>query len=323
MMKKILIAHDFNLDLKMYKLDKNILNKNKFIKKSFKIKNFDNLSKTEKLRVKIFWGNRLNIKIINQLKNLKYVHFGSKGVNEDLSKYLKKKKIKYTNTKKIFVKPMVSSILSSIFASSRGINISYFLRQNKKNDRKNADNFNDYMNNVYDENFLLVGFGEINKKLLNVLKLFSKNISIINRSIIINKNIKKFFYLTKLNQAVKNQKFIINTLPLTNETKNIFDKKVFKNFKKNSIFINYGRGDTVNFKDLKKYAKLKKLVLCLDVFNSSQYVNPYKPIKKNYYFSNKFLNIITPHIGAYDKFYWEKQIDLFSKNVRKFIHVIN
>ena len=31
--EKILIAHDFNLDLKMYKLDKNILNKNKFIKK--------------------------------------------------------------------------------------------------------------------------------------------------------------------------------------------------------------------------------------------------------------------------------------------------
>lgn len=320
-MKKILISHDFNLNLKMYKLDKNLLNKDKFIKKNFKVKNLNNLSNTEKLKVKIFWGNRLNKKIAEELKNLKYVHFGSKGINEDLSKYLKKRRIKFTTTNKIFVKPIVASILSAIFASSRGINISYHLRQKKINDRKNIEKFNNYINNVYDESFLLVGFGEINRKLLQVLKLFSKDISISNRSLIKNKNIKTYFNLKKLSQAVKKKKFIINTLPLTFETKNIFNKSVFKNFNKNAIFINYGRGDTVNLNDLKKYSKLKKLVLCLDVFNREHYINPYKPTSNNFYFSNKFLNFVTPHIGGYDHSYWDKQINLFSKNLRKFVNI--
>ncbi len=322
-MKKILIAHDFNLNLKMYKLDKNLLNKNKFIKKNFKVKNLDDLSKAEKQKVKIFWGNRINMMTINELENLKYVHFGSKGVNEELSKYLKKKKIKFTITNKIYVKPIVSSIISSIFASSRAINISYFLRNKKINNRKNIDKLNNYINNVYDESFLLVGFGEINRKLLKILKLFSKNISISNRSIIKNKNIKSYFNLKRLSQAVKKKRFIINTLPITFGTKNIFNKSVFKNFEKNAIFINYGRGDTVDFNDLKKYSKLKKLVLCLDVFNTKHYINPYEPTPNNFYFSNKFLNIVTPHIGAYDNSYWDKQIELFSKNLRKFIDILH
>ena len=50
--------------------------------------------------------------------------------------------------------------------------------------------------------------------------------------------------------AVKNKDFVVSLLPLTDETKNIFNKKIFNAMKKNSIFINVGRGGTVNEKDL-------------------------------------------------------------------------
>ena len=84
--------------------------------------------------------------------------------------------------------------------------------------------------------FLLVGYGEINKFLFSKLKYISKNITIISKS---KREIKKYKYiygLEKLEKAVENKNFIINTLPSTKETKNIFSKKIFKKFKKKFYF---------------------------------------------------------------------------------------
>lgn len=322
MTKKILIAHDFNLKLKMYSLDKKLLAKNQYINKKFYLKDCKVLLDNEKNNVKVFWGNRLSEKQINEFTNLKFVQFGSKGVNDNIKDILKRKRIKFSISKKIFVKPIVASIIGSIFSSSRGINLSYYLRSKNKNDRTEIDKYNNYINNVFDEKFLLVGYGEINKKLYSILRNFSNNISVINRSRIVNKNIKSIKNLKKLSTAVKNKKFIINTLPLTDDTKNIFNQNVFKKFSMNTVFINYGRGDTVNLRDLIKYHKSKKMIVCLDVFNKSQYTNSYKPFGKKFYFSKKFLNIITPHIGSYDNNYWEKQIKIFSQNLNKFVNII-
>ena len=84
MTKKILIAHDFNLKLKMYSLDKKLLAKNQYIKKKFYLKDCKILLDNEKNNVKVFWGNRLSEKQINEFKNLKFVQFGCKGVNDNI-----------------------------------------------------------------------------------------------------------------------------------------------------------------------------------------------------------------------------------------------
>ena len=322
-MKKILVAHDFNLNLYMYNLQTRILKSKKFLNKKIIIKKSKNLSSREKKNVQVFWGNRLNINTIKKYKNLKFVHFGSKGVDEEVIFYLKKNKIKYTVSKKIFVDSVVSSIIAAIFSSSRAINFSYMLRKKNCLDRKNIDLYKNYINNVFNESFLLVGFGEINKRLFRLLKNISKNITIINRSKV---NIKKFKSVRGLNKLilnVKNKKFIINTLPLTKNTKNIFNKKIFKNFSDYTVFINYGRGDTINLNDLRKIINKKKITACLDVFNKAEYVNPSRPFDNSFFLLKNFKHIITPHIGSYDNEYWIKQINLFSENLRKVFKIFN
>ena len=51
---------------------------------------------------------------------------------------------------------------------------------------------------------------------------------------------------------------LINALPLTKRTKRVFNKKIFKNMKKNSIFISVSRDQTINIGDLKTFIKRRK-----------------------------------------------------------------
>ena len=66
-------------------------------------------------------------------------------------------------------------------------------------------------------------------------------------------------------------------MPLTDETEKVFNKKIFNAMKKNSIFINVGRGGTVNEKDLLNILRKKIFGAGLDVVEK-------EPIKKQFAF---------------------------------------
>ncbi len=306
--KKIYILHDFNLNLKLYNLKsdykKQIVNilKNKIVfistnNKKLLIKNYKKIS--------VFWGNRLHKKLLNKLINLKWVHFGSSGINYELKDILKKKKIQTTRSNKILSDPVVSSIFSLIFFLGRGL---MPILRKKFYDRKDFElNFNN-LSNIFDEKIVIFGKGEIAKKLKKKLTSIGTKVFIIQQK---NKNkiTKNKTYLNNIN----NSKFIINCLPFTKENINFFDKNIFKYFNK-CYFINIGRGETVNDNDLIYYIKKKFIVgAALDVFNKNYYISPYRPLSfKSKLWKNKKI-LITPHISARSKTYWELQTKLFIK----------
>ena len=103
------------------------------------------------------------------------------------------------------------------------------------------------------------------------------------------KKIKNFYKLSNLYNAVKNKDFIINLLPNEKGTREIFNYKIFKNMSKKSFFINLGRGETVNEKDLEKTVK-KNLIsgVALDVVKN-------EPLKKILIYLN-IIMLSLPHI---------------------------
>ena len=120
-MKKILIGCDLFLDEYMYSLP---------IKYKKKIKiNFPNVeiipinieNTVINNKIDIYWGNRINQKIFKQCPNIKWIHFGSVGVDR-LQNLKIKNKILISNSQNIMNKPMVASILSYIFSLTRGLN---------------------------------------------------------------------------------------------------------------------------------------------------------------------------------------------------------
>ena len=310
--KKIYILHDFNLNLKLYNLDK--LNKNK-IKKKINIQIiFIDTHETQKIKsnidkINIFWGNRINHKLLSKLKNLKWIHFGSSGVNYKLKKEISKRSIKFTRSNKIISEPVVASIIQKMFFLGRGM---MPLLKKKYYDRRNFENNFEDVSNMFGEKALIFGKGGTSKLLKK--KLLKLNI----KSQIVNKKEKKSIIKDKyLISNFKHFKFIINCLPLNESTINFIDKKLFKFFSK-SYFINIGRGETVNENDLLKFLNKKNiLAAALDVFHKKDYASPYRPLKYNSKLWKNDKIYITPHISAISNDYWEKETNLFVGLLRK------
>ena len=100
-MRKIIIAHDFNLSIFLYRIPSDKFLKNYFNDKFIKFVDVNKLKKKDLNKITIFWGDRLNKKKLNELTNLKWVHFASSGTNLEIVKILRKRKVKISNSKGI------------------------------------------------------------------------------------------------------------------------------------------------------------------------------------------------------------------------------
>ena len=322
-MKNIFIAHDFNLKLFMYKLPSVLIKKCKTILDyDVKFIDIDKIKKTDVSKINIYWGNRINFKKIEKLKNLEWVHLGSSGFDERILEKLKKKKIIVTNSKGIFNKSVAQTILAYIFCFSRGLDISINIKNKKKFNRKEFENYSSRLFDIAKKKILIFGYGSIAKQLILYLKPFNREISILTRNTKIKKPkyIKKKYNLKSIKLALANNNLIINLLPINQHTKNYFNQKIFKFFKKDTVFVNAGRGDTVNSKDIILALKQKKIALyATDVYPLKDYINPYYPVEQNSDLLKNDKVLASPHIANYNLDYWKLQIELFKYNLNIYI----
>ena len=151
-----------------------------------------------------------------------------------------------------------------------------FLTKQGKLNRKNYDKILSNVQDVYNQKILIVGLGDIGKRIASTCKAMEMEIFAVKKNLNSIPNfVKKTYKISQLVKAVKNKDYVINLLPLTNATKNIFNNKIFRSMKKTSFFINVGRGGTVNEKDLLSAIKRKKICgTALDVLEC-------EPIKNN------------------------------------------
>ncbi len=314
--KKIIIACDLFLNLQLYNLPPVYKKK---IQCDFPLVDIIPVNIPPKNFIykmaDIYWGNRINENIIKKMPNLKWIHFGSVGVNHARNKYVFDKKIIITNSKGLVVEPMTASAISFIFSLARGFHRSAHLRHEKKFGRKSFDKYFRNIEDVFGQKCLIVGYGDVGKSLARILKTLDVDISVISRSIIKpNDLISKSYLLKDLDLAVTDSDYVINLLPLNTNTRKVFNAKVFSQMKKNSFFINIGRGETVEQNSLIEVLNGNKIAGAgLDVFEN-------EPLSQNSELIKMKNVIITPHVAGLSKNYWKKQYELFVRNLNYFLN---
>ncbi|HET8860186.1 D-2-hydroxyacid dehydrogenase [Marivirga sp.] len=142
------------------------------------------------------------------------------------------------------------------------------------------------------QSVIFFGTGNISTDIAQVLQPMVKNIVGINTS---GKN-KEFFDVCisfeKLDLAnLEANSIIINTLPATKSTENLFNKDFFSKLE-NALFVNIGRGNSVNEEDLVQALDQKYIRLAvLDVFKE-------EPLSQDSQLWEHPKCIVTPHISG-------------------------
>lgn len=306
-MKKITIYHDFNLKLKLYTIPKFFIDQ---IKKEYSNVCFQDIdSVNDKENVKIYFGNRINNKLINQYKKLKWIHLGCVGYDSIDTEIIRSRNIIMTNSSGLLSNSMVELALNFITSFSRGMQHINSLRNKKKLDRKNFDKHYETVTNLNGQKVLICGYGNVGKKLAKVLESLEMDIYTISRSELSNY---KNFSINDLDRVVPQMNYIVNLLPLSKETKYLFDSRLFKKMK-NVNFINIGRGQTVVERDLMLAIENNNLnAAALDVFEK-------EPLSRESDLLNNNKIILTPHVAGLDSQYWNRQLDLFRHNMGAYL----
>ncbi|MFD2695391.1 D-2-hydroxyacid dehydrogenase [Sporolactobacillus shoreicorticis] len=93
----------------------------------------------------------------------------------------------------------------------------------------------------------IIGYGDIGSEIAHRLKAFGAQILAVKRTAgTIPEDADAVFTMDGLNKVLAVSDFVVNVLPLTKETEHVFNDKRFESMKSGAIFINVGRGGTVD-----------------------------------------------------------------------------
>lgn len=247
-------------------------------------------------------------------ENLKWIHIGASGVEENLFEDILKSKVMITNSKGINSRPVAEFIMSQIMYFAKQVDECNKFKLNRSWNQWELAKKTKQLSGC---TLGIIGYGEIGKELSKLAKAFNMKVLATRRLQKENEH-KKFVDLLipvkDIDFILKNSDFIAIACPLTPFTKNMINKKSFQIMKKDSYLINTSRGSIINEGDLIEALKNKKIAgAALDVFNTEP-LDSKNPLFK---LNNVFLS---PHISGNFSQYQTVMIKQFGDMLIKFIN---
>ncbi|PPR54369.1 MAG: Glyoxylate/hydroxypyruvate reductase A [Alphaproteobacteria bacterium MarineAlpha5_Bin6] len=260
----------------------------KSVKKYFKNQNIYTLNDNpnlSKIDFAIIWD--LPNEILDKMQNVKVLFSPGAGVDHILSLPSYKGQSIIRVKSNAMAERMMNHVLSQI--------LYYQLNLKKYYEAQKQQTWIDEIEPVLNKKITIgiLGLGFLGSFVANKLDKNGYNVLGFKNSKSKKKYSFKVYYKKKdLKKFINKCNIIVNILPLTNDTKEIINKKFLINMKKKSLFINVGRGLTVNEQDLIFHLKRnKEFYASLDVFNNEPLSN-----------SNPLWNLenvlITPHVAS-------------------------
>lgn len=268
----------------------------------------DLFDKSDSKKVTIIYGWSDKLPAIDTLTSLKWIQTFSAGVNYLPLEELAKRDVSVTTTSGIHGHQMTESILGMLFSYTRNIRES-ILKQEKCEwgiQHKGTD--------LVGKRVLIFGTGSIAQQLAKVLVAFDCEVFGINRSGRQVENFNQTFTYQEAQEMLHTMDIVINLMPGTTETYHYFNDCLFSAMKKGVIFINLGRGTSVDTNDLIHHVQTENIAFAaLDVFEE-------EPLPKDSELWKLKNVLITPHISGATDQYNDRAFAVFSDNLTKFMN---
>ncbi|MBI5974136.1 2-hydroxyacid dehydrogenase [Staphylococcus canis] len=235
-------------------------------------------------------SEKIDDELLKAAPNLKIVAnlaVGYDNIDLDVAKY---HDVEVSNTPHVLTETTAELGFSLMLAISRRI-----VEGEKYIKDGNWESWGPYLlagKDIYHSKVGIFGMGEIGKAFARRLKGFNADILYHNRSQDTKAEHELGAFYTSFDTLIKKSDFVVSTAPSTPETRNIFNKEVFKKMRNDAFFINIGRGDLVVEEDLIEALEEGEIAGCaLDVVRD-------EPIRLDHPLLKMPNVIITPHIGS-------------------------
>ncbi|MBQ6717859.1 MAG: D-2-hydroxyacid dehydrogenase [Clostridia bacterium] len=200
---------------------------------------------------------------IEKFTNLRFIQLTSAGYDRVDMNYVNEHDIQIFNARGVYSIPMAEFAVCGVLDLYKQ---SRFFYDNQKQHRwdKHRGLFE-----LFGKTVCIVGSGNVGTECAKRFKAFDTTVYAVDICKPQSEIYDKYFSLEKITDAISQSDVIVLTLPLTEQTKYMFDKKMFLYFKSNAILVNIARGAIVNQDDLINALNNKQLYgAVLDVFET-------------------------------------------------------
>jgi phosphoglycerate dehydrogenase-like enzyme len=245
-------------------------------------------------------------------KRIRWVQSLSAGVEECVkAPALADRDILLTNMQRVSGPVMAEHVLAMILASARGLD--FFIPERMARRWTDTPPATSRMISIEGKNLLVVGLGGIGTEVARRASALGMTVNAIRASGREGPPFVSYVGLPgELHALAANADFIVNTTPLTPETRGLFDAKFFAGAKRGAYFVNVGRGQSVVQKDLVEALRSGQLSGAgLDVTDPE----PLPADDPLWSFSNV---ILTPHVSTASDLGQVARIAIAAENLRRY-----
>lgn len=259
------------------------------------------------VEISLGWNSNYQEKLLAS-SNLKWVQSISAGVDQLPLEAFSKKHILLSNGSGIHSESITEHVLGIILGYSRGL----FQAQRAQSEMKWLGSSIHYQP-IQGKKILIIGTGHIGKMIAKKVKALDMICYGINTSGHPAEGMEKTFSLKQLQEVLPEVDFVVNILPLTEETTGLFDQHIFEHFDSKAVFINVGRGASVKTQDLIQALNKQQLSFAaLDVFEEE----PLPPDHPLWKMDNV---LITSHIAGLTPDFQKKLMSIFLTNLKSYL----
>ena len=201
--------------------------------------------------------------------------------------------------------PIATYIFAQILRSIKSID-AHIALQKEKNWKQMMS-----VGELTDMTIGITGFGGIGQEVARLAKAFRMTVYATKRTPVLSDNLDRLFKPNELNEMLPMCDFVVNCLPSSPDTQKIFSSDQFAAMKSSAMFINVGRGESVD-EDSLANALSKEEILCAALDTTDP-----EPLDSNsplWTLENCF---ITPHDSAWGPRAPLRAVELFIDNFKR------
>jgi D-2-hydroxyacid dehydrogenase (NADP+) len=214
---------------------------------------------------------------------LQWLQSWSSGIDSLPLELLEKRGILLTDASGVHARSVSETAFAMMLALSRGV--AFAVRQQATSNWESPPTLAEMNGGTV----AIVGAGEIGREVARLARAFDMRVVAVRRSGTAMPEVDAVYDQSRLDVALAEADYVVNILPLTSETKHLFNAQRFAAMKSGAYFINVGRGGTVRTEDLIEALDKGKLAGAgLDVFEQE----PLPPEHRLWTMPNV---ILTPH----------------------------
>lgn len=238
---------------------------------------------------------------------LRWVQLWTAGADYVPMDALRKHDITLTTAGGVHPIPMMETVFAMLLSFTR--NLPQAIRNQERHTWDTKGNFTE----LYGKTMGIIGIGQIGTEVARIAQAFGMRVLGVRRSIRPNDHVDGLYTIEQLNEVLPECDVVVNILPKTSQTVNLYDEATFAAMKQGALFINVGRGASVKTSALIDALNNGHLAGAgLDVFDI-------EPLPEDHPIWSMDNVIITPHIGGNTDQLKERAVKLFIENLKAYV----